>query len=168
MNFKFEHGKKYIIAANHPSRADPFLVCYSFPFKTFVKLIPFRFITADEYLRIPIVGQILLLYGCIPTKKTNKGKVLDRATQLLNKGETIFIFPKGELYKENKIQKPKVGVIYMEREVKSSKIIPVQISMPKGIFKKTTLHYKEAIGNHSHPEDLQPLADDLMKKIEQN
>lgn len=169
VDFKFEKGKKYIIASNHPSRADPFLICYSLPLKTFVKLIPFRFITAYEYLKIPLIGQILSLYGCISTKKVKDIKVLDRAINLSQKGETLFVFPKGELQKDNKDQKPKVGVVYLEREIEEGHIIPVNISITsKGIFKKTRIYYKKSIRHKSYPEDLQPLADDIMKIIEQN
>ena len=169
VEFKFMTGKKYIIAANHPSRADPFLICYSLPLRTFLKLIPFRFITADEYMKIPAVGQVLLIYGCISTRDVKDVKVLDRAIQLSNKGETIFIFPRGEIEKSSKVQKPKVGVVYLEREIKDCHVIPVHITIiSKGIIKKTQINYKKAVRHSSYPDDLQSLAENFMKIIEQD
>lgn len=166
VDLKVKKGEVYIFAANHPSRVDPFLACYALPFKDFVKLIPFRLITADKYLKIPIVGQLLLLYGCISTKKVNGKSVLDKSKELMKKGETIFIFPNGKLERGDILEPPKVGFVYLEREINNSCIIPVKIDIKKsGMLPCTYIHYKQQVRHKTFPKDLQPLANDIMNKI---
>lgn len=166
VNYKFEKDKNYILAANHPGRIDPFLISYSFPFMDFLKLIPFRFVTADKYLKNPFLKPFLLLWGCFSTRE-HKQSVLSRAKKLLQKGETIFIFPGGEIEGEKKENMPKVGMVYLEREVINSKIIPVHINGTKNINlkNKVIINYKKQVRHKEFPEDLHPLANEVYTTI---
>jgi len=130
-DFRYEKGMKYIIAANHPKRIDPFIISYSFPFTDFIKLLPLRFITAEQYMRKIYLVPGLLLYGCITTKKTRQGTTLERASKLMEEGETIFIFPTGKLETKETTTKIKTGVSYLGTHVRNAKIIPVYISYNK-------------------------------------
>ena len=159
-NFKYENGQSYVIASNHPSKIDPFLVCYNFPFKDFIRLIPFRFVTADKFLR-GFNRYFLLLYGCFSTKEIKGKKVLERAKHYLKRGETVYIFPTGRIEKSVKY-KPKVGAIYLQRDISNCKIIPVNLKyQSKGV----KITYKNEMRYNQFHKDLQPLANDLMEKI---
>jgi len=159
-NFKYENGHSYIIASNHPSKIDPFLVCYNFPFKDFIRLIPFRFVTADKFLH-GFNKYFLLLYGCFSTKEVKGKKVLERAKHYLERGETVYIFPTGRIEKSVKY-KPKVGTIYLQRDINNCKIIPVNLTYKDESVKIT---YKKSFRYNQFNDDLQPLAGNLMEKI---
>lgn len=173
INFKIEKGKKYIIAANHPARIDPFLISYSLPFKEFIKLVPLRFITADEYLTNPLLRYFLLLYGCFTTKKQKNKTVLELSIELLERGETVFIFPSGRLEQNEYKIEPKIGVAYLEREVKDSLILPVKISYNERfrfinlLTRKieVQIEFKESFRHTEFPKDLQLLADNVYHRI---
>jgi 1-acyl-sn-glycerol-3-phosphate acyltransferase len=161
----------YIIASNHVSKLDPFLILASLPFTTFLKLIPIWFVTTNEYLikwyyRLP-----LLALGCISTKQRKNEKVLDLLKNLLANGDTIFIFPMGGIKKRAK--RTKVGVVYLEREVKNSFIIPVNINISLNIslanifFRSVSVNvrFKQPYRHKIFSDDLQPLADEVMRRI---
>jgi len=159
-NFEYEKGNSYIIASNHPSKIDPFLVCYNFPFKDFIRLIPFRFVTADKFLH-GFNKYFLLLYGCFSTKEIRGKKILERAKEYLHRGETVYIFPTGRIEKSIKY-KPKVGTIYLQRDIKNCKIIPINLTFKENGVK---ISYKQSLRYNQFHKDLQPLADELMGKI---
>ena len=163
--FKYEKGKKYIIAANHPAKTDPFLISYSVPFTDFIKLIPFRFITAEEYMIKPLFRPFLLLYGCITTKKISKGTVLERSIKLLNKGETIFIFPSGKLERQHKKYDPKIGVAHLEKHVHNAKIIPVKIEYKNKPTSRVKIEFKKSAQIKNNSQDLQKSANEIYNQI---
>lgn len=166
-------NKKYIIVANHPSKLDPFIILAGLPLKTFMKLAPFAFLTTEDYLKKWNYKPFLLIWGCVSNKEKNKVKPLQRLkTQLKNK-ETVFIFPGGELEKRGNTNSPKVGAVYLEREVKDSFILPVKIKVSNKITLmnlikrkiKVKIKFKKVFRHKKFSEDLQPLANDLMDRI---
>ena len=165
--------KKYIIAANHPSKLDPFLILAGLPLKTFLKLIPFAFLTTEDYLKKWNYKPFLLMWGCVSNKEKNKIKPLQRLKSKLKNDETVFIFPGGELEKRGNTSSPKVGAVYMEREVKDSFILPVKITVSNKITLinlikrkvKIKIEFKKVFRHEKFEEDLQPLTKDLMNKI---
>jgi len=113
---KITPNGKYIITANHSSKLDPFLILASIPFRTYLKLIPTRFVTTQSYLTKWYHRVFLLSLGCVSNKSINKRKPLEVLEERIRNGETIFIFPKGELEKKGIKAKAKVGVIYIEKK----------------------------------------------------
>lgn len=168
-----KRGKSYIIAANHPTRIDPFLVSYALPFREFLKIVPLRFITAEKYMKNPFMRYFLMLYGSISTEPKKGEPVLKRAKELLSKGETIFIFPSGRLERGNHPLELKVGVTYLEREVKRSVILPVKISFTEKISFLALLQRRLTCNiafrppfRHIHfPGDLLPLTQETYDRI---
>jgi 1-acyl-sn-glycerol-3-phosphate acyltransferase len=166
---------KYIIAANHPSKLDPFLILAALPFRTYLKLIPTRFVTAQKYLNNWYDKFYLIPLGCISNKTKNK-KTLEILEKRLRSGETIFIFPRGELQKGGLISEPKVGVVYLERNVKESQIIPVNIYISRSlnlinVIKrkvKVEITFKELFRHKEFKKDLQIMANDVIKRIEKD
>ena len=158
-------AKPCIIASNHTARLDPFLVVFSLSIADFLRIIPIRFITADIYLRDPFSKLFLLPLGCVSTE----GKVLHRASALLDQGHSLYIFPTGKI----KRKKPKVGVAYLERAASNAQIIPVHIRGSDRISFGTvfsreslvTVTFHPPFRHDSFPDDLQPLANDVMRRI---
>lgn len=165
--------KKYIIAANHPSKLDPFLLLAGLPLKTFMKFLPFAFLTTEDYLKKWNYKPFLLMWGCISNKEKNRVKPLQKLKTRLENNETIFIFPRGELEKKGNLSSPRVGAVYLEREVKDSLILPVKITISNKITLvnlikrkvKVKIEFKKIFRHEKFEKDLQPLADDLMNKI---
>lgn len=173
---ELEKGTKYIIAANHPSKLDPFLILAALPFRTYLRLIPTRFVTSEEYLRNWRYKIFLVPLGCISNKPKNGKKTLELMKERIMSKETIFIFPRGELEKKGIISKPKIGAIYLEREIKDCKIIPVKLTFSEklsfsNVLKrkvKTDIKFKKIFRHNKLKDDLQKYADNLMEIIENN
>jgi len=167
---------KYIVAANHPSKLDPFIILASLPFKTYLKLIPTRFVTTQNYLTRWYHKFFLIPLGCISNKPKKNKKPLEILEKRLRSGETIFIFPRGELEKRGIKSEPKVGVVYLERNVKGSKIIPVNISIfgSLSFFNvikrrvKIEVRFKEVFRHKKFSKDLKIMANDVIRRIEKD
>ncbi len=170
---KILKGRKYILASNHPTKIDPFLILASIPLNKYIRLVPIRFVTSENYLSKWYYKPLLLSWGCVSNITKNGKKPLDLLKDHLDKGETIFIFPKGELEKGGNDAMPKVGVVYLERGVKNSYIIPIKINISnnlniKNLLKrniKIDIQIKDQFRHENFIEDLQPLANDVSKRI---
>lgn len=83
-----------IIAANHPTTTDPFLMM-SWPFE------PIYILITEDAFKMPMVGQFLRLAGHIPVYRSRGREAFDTALQLLSAGQTVGIFPEGALSEED-------------------------------------------------------------------
>ena len=170
---KINKNKKYIIVANHPSKLDPFLVLAVLPLKIFIKLTPINFVISEDYLKKWYYKYLLKMWGCISNIKRDNKKPLAILKEKLNNNETVFLFPGGELEKKGKLGTPKIGAIYLEREVKNSFLLPIKIEMSNKINLlnllkrniKTKIEIKKEFRNEKFQKNLQPLADELYKRI---
>jgi organic radical activating enzyme len=104
----------------------------------------------------------MLLFGCITTKTLKNGTVLERSIKLLNKGETIYIFPSGELERKKKKYTAKVGVAYLIKNVKNSLIVPVKIKYEKN---KISIGHDKVFTFSKFSKDLQPYAEKIYDRI---
>ena len=173
---EIKNSGRYIIAANHNSKLDPFLILASLPFRTYLKLIPIRFVTTQNYLNKWYHKFFLIPLGCISNKPKKHKKPLEILEKRLRAGETIFIFPRGELEKKGLKSKPKVGVVYLERYVKGSKIIPVKIYISDSLSLinvikrqvKVEVTFKDIFRHKKFKNDLQIMANEVMRIIERD
>ncbi|OGF59048.1 hypothetical protein A3B05_00600 [Candidatus Giovannonibacteria bacterium RIFCSPLOWO2_01_FULL_43_160] len=104
-----------IIASNHKTIFDVFLIGTSLPFAS--HFFPFRFMTEEErfhhpmleFLRkIKFLKLVYLLTGGFPSKRgQGLGAAVVIPTGLLGKGETIIMFPEGRL-----VRGEELGVFY--------------------------------------------------------
>ena len=83
-----------VIAANHPTTTDPFLMM-SWPFE------PIYILITEDAFKMPMVGQFLRLAGHIPVYRSRGREAFDAALQLLNAGHTVGIYPEGALSEED-------------------------------------------------------------------
>jgi 1-acyl-sn-glycerol-3-phosphate acyltransferase len=79
-----------IIAANHPTTTDPFLMM-SWPFEPIYVLI------SEAAFEVPLVGRFLRLAGHIPVSDARGRDAFETALRLLDDGQTVGIFPEGAL-----------------------------------------------------------------------
>ncbi len=78
-----------ILAPNHVSLADPWLVCAASP-------NPLRSLAAEDLYKVPGLCQFLYGMGAIPLKRgVPDPATMGKARQLLAQGATLMIFPEG-------------------------------------------------------------------------
>ena len=83
-----------VIAANHPTTTDPFLMM-SWPCE------PIYILITEDAFKVPVVGQFLRLAGHIPVYTDRGREAFDVALQLLKDGHTVGIYPEGALSEED-------------------------------------------------------------------
>jgi 1-acyl-sn-glycerol-3-phosphate acyltransferase len=83
-----------IIAANHPTTTDPFLMM-SWPFEPVYVLI------SEAAFKMPLVGGFLRLAGHIPVYARRRREAFEAALQLLGEGKVVGIFPEGALSEDD-------------------------------------------------------------------
>src|SRR5512142_1134809 len=86
---KLPPGPKLIVA-NHPSTTDPFYLLTLFP-------QPLSMLIIEHAFRAPIFGNILQFSGHIPVRAANGRAAFDAAHHRLSTGQTVAIFPEGDL-----------------------------------------------------------------------
>jgi 1-acyl-sn-glycerol-3-phosphate acyltransferase len=79
-----------IIAANHPTTIDPFLMLTLVPEQMSILVTGICF-------KMPVFGRYLWLAGHVPVVSGNGRAAFDEAKRLLQAGRTIGIFPEGTL-----------------------------------------------------------------------
>jgi 1-acyl-sn-glycerol-3-phosphate acyltransferase len=77
-----------IIAPNHPSTTDPFLI-------TGLVAEPTSILIDDRLFKVPVFGRYLHLTGHVPVVDGNGREAFEMAKRLLETGRSIAIFPEG-------------------------------------------------------------------------
>jgi 1-acyl-sn-glycerol-3-phosphate acyltransferase len=111
-----------IIAANHPTTTDPFLM---------LTLIPeqMSILITEMCFKVPVFGPYLRASGHIPVVQENGRAALVEARQLLEAGRTIGIFPEGALSPLNGgLCKPHTGTARLALST-NTPIIPMGIHL---------------------------------------
>jgi 1-acyl-sn-glycerol-3-phosphate acyltransferase len=83
-----------IVAANHPTTTDPFLMM-SWPFE------PVYILITEAAFKVPLIGQFLRLAGHIPVYAHRGLEAYEAALHLLSEGRTVGIFPEGALSEDD-------------------------------------------------------------------
>jgi 1-acyl-sn-glycerol-3-phosphate acyltransferase len=83
-----------LVAANHPTTTDPFLMM-SWPFEPVYVLI------TEAAFKVPLIGQFLRLAGHIPVYAHRGLEAYETALLLLSEGRTVGIFPEGALSEDD-------------------------------------------------------------------
>jgi 1-acyl-sn-glycerol-3-phosphate acyltransferase len=111
-----------IIAANHPTTTDPFLMLTLIPG-------PMNILITEMCFKVPVFGPYLRASGHIPVVQGNGRPAFDQARQLLGAGRTIGIFPEGALSPLNGgFCKPHTGVARLALST-NTPVIPVGIHL---------------------------------------
>lgn len=122
---------RYIIAANHQSRLDAFVIAGIIGPRYWRQLLPYRYITANQYLYNWRTGWILWPLGGFPAFSKKRGTSgLKRAGQIFDLGQTIGIFPEGRRSRPRTVR-PKNGVAVLA-DLPHAYIIPINVQWRHG------------------------------------
>src|SRR5919199_3106278 len=83
-----------IIAANHPTTTDPFLMM-SWPFE------PIYILISEAAFKVPLIGKFLRLAGHIPVCAHRGREAFEAALHLLSEGQTVGVFPEVALSEDD-------------------------------------------------------------------
>lgn len=158
---------QFIIIANHNSHLDSMAIMSSMPMQIVHKVHPiaaedfFGDKSTKEFMMKNFINAVL-----IPRKKPEKPgdpDPLQIMSDLLNKGESIILFPEGTRGEPGVMQKFKAGIALMVQRHPDIPVIPVYLdglhkSMPKGINlmlpSNSKLYFGDAISFRSLEKDV--------------
>lgn len=89
-------SERYILASNHQSLADPFIICSELPGTLWPRLGVFRYFAHSGLFENFIMRWLLLAFGGFPTRPVDKLPYgVEAAQAYLSRGQTVVIFPEG-------------------------------------------------------------------------
>jgi 1-acyl-sn-glycerol-3-phosphate acyltransferase len=83
-------GGAKILAANHPTTTDPFIILTLLP-------EPISVLVTGGAFDVPLFGSYLRQAGHVPVLRNSGGRTVQQARELLEAGRTVAIFPEGAL-----------------------------------------------------------------------
>ena len=117
-----------MIAANHQSMFDPFVICSALPLRFFPHLAPFRYF-AHNALFDKILRPFLFSFGAFPASRNNYYIYgLEAAKTFLSQHQTVMIFPEGRRVPVS--TRPRSGVEVLAKNP-NVEIIPVHLQWQK-------------------------------------
>jgi len=122
-----------IIAANHASWTDVFLIAAALPFDT--KIFPIRYACLSKIFYFPLTLPLVWLLGSFPIKRgVGLEKSLKHSIKILKDKGVVGIFPEGRRQRitDTELSRPKRGIAYLTLKTKT-KILPVKIEGQVGM-----------------------------------
>lgn len=125
-----------VLVANHVSFVDAVLLMAASP-------RPIRFIMDHHIFRIPVLGWIFRLAGCIPVASKGDDPVtyqraFDAAAQVLRQGELLAIFPEGGITRDGELQPFRSGVMKILAQARADglqvPVVPMALTNLWGSF----------------------------------
>ncbi|OGZ18195.1 MAG: hypothetical protein A2V72_00020 [Candidatus Nealsonbacteria bacterium RBG_13_37_56] len=122
-----------IIAANHASWTDPFLIATVLPFNA--KIFPIRYACLNKIFYFPLTLPLVWLLGSFPVKRgVGLEKSLKHSIKILRNKGVVGMFPEGRRQRitDTELSRPKRGIAYLALKTKT-KILPVKIEGQVGM-----------------------------------
>ena len=137
-----------LILSNHLADFDPVLIQVGCRRRI-------RFMGKSERFEMKILGQLIKWGGAFPVKRGEPDRdALKKAVRLLKGGETVCVFPEGQLSEDGKLQelKPGVGLIAKMAGVhviccgirNTQRVVPYGSLIPRPAFRVLTVKWGEA------------------------
>ncbi|HEX3082233.1 MAG TPA: lysophospholipid acyltransferase family protein [Candidatus Saccharimonadia bacterium] len=121
-----EPGMRYVVASNHQTFLDPFVVPAFFSFRLWGKLGRPHTMVANRFFRNPIFGFYLRSVGCFPARvHATDPYGLDYARVHLDRGESVIIYPEGKLSRRRQ-NRAHNGIMVLAHQP-NVRVIPVHI-----------------------------------------
>jgi 1-acyl-sn-glycerol-3-phosphate acyltransferase len=150
----------YIVAANHVSMLDPFIVPCSLDRQIIRQLYPFRTMSTTRLMSKPLLLAPMRLLGGFPSHPMrNWLSGVEAAHAVIAKKHTVVIFPQGGIKYYS--TEAKYGVFKITSAHPGSRIIPVSLYKRRGRF--GMMAYDIVTGETIDPEEYTP--EGLMKHI---
>jgi len=121
-------GTNYVMISNHQSLLD-------IPVVKALKL-DFKWVSKVENFRVPILGQSMQMAGYISLARGNKESVMrmmEKSGDVLERGESLFIFPEGTRSPDGEIHRFKSGAFRLALD-KNVPVLPVLIDGTGGVL----------------------------------
>ncbi|MGX5202180.1 lysophospholipid acyltransferase family protein [Aliikangiella sp. IMCC44632] len=142
----FPENKRFILAPNHISGIDPFILIAA-------SNRPIRFMIAVEEYNKPVLNWMFKAAGCIPVDRSGRvEKAFRSALRAIKNGEIVALFAQGGIHSEatpRKIIKP--GIIRLS-QLTHSDLLPIQITgvgAPGTVFASVVKPSQIKINQHS-------------------
>ena len=107
----------FLLVPNHISWVDALILQLACP-------RPIRYVIEHDYYHKPILHPILRAIGCIPISKRQSHAAVRVATEKLNEGEIVCVFPEGELERRGTLLRLQRGYEVIARHAKAP-VVPV-------------------------------------------
>ncbi len=118
-------GSTYIIASNHQTRLDPFIIAAELPEAVWRQLRPLRFFAYNDLFRSWPLRLLLLALGCFPAKPHNHySSGVAAAEAMLQQYQTVVIFPEGKRVASKGQARPGVAALAQQPNVR---LLPVHL-----------------------------------------
>lgn len=133
----------FIIAANHSSWIDPFVISGIFPI--FSSVYPIRFAAYPRLFFNPFVGIAVYILGTFPAQKgIPLSESLATPVKFLKNAQVVGIFPEGRRRHYGRPRKGRRGAAYLAINT-GVKILPVSITGTVGINLKNIFTHNKNI-----------------------
>ncbi len=127
-----------IFCPNHISDCDPCAVYVSTPRRDIY------FMAKSELFEIPILGRMIRAFGTFPVKRDSADRAsIRRAEAILNAGNSLVIFPEGQLSETGKLIELQPGAAMIALRTGAT-IVPVGL-----VRTNLVLPYAEVVPRHS-------------------
>ena len=157
-------GENYLVCANHTSNLDPPMLGVCLPFQA-------RYMAKEELFKIKLFGALIRTLGAFPVKRASRDiAAVKAAISMLEKGESVVIFPEGGRSDGKTLRKGKNGAALVAHRA-GVKILPVGISGGYRPFRRTCVRIgkpidvAEYLGDEKEMEPSQKLQQVTDKKL---
>ncbi len=160
-----------LILANHRADVDPILVQMACP-------RPVYFMAKSELFAMPILGRAIRAFRAFPVKRGEPDRqAIKKAVALLRAGETVCVFPEGELSETGEMLPLKPGVALMVRMAEASviclglrntaRMLPYGKLIPRPAFRWVTARWGEPrrFEAHASAEEVLGWADGELRRL---
>jgi 1-acyl-sn-glycerol-3-phosphate acyltransferase len=153
------HGSRFVIASNHQSSIDPFLIGSQIPYATWKHFGTIRYFAANSLFKNTFVRPFLLGLGCFPAQRHEIYPYgLDYGRSQLKMGRALLIFPEGKRTLKGNAR-IRHGVEVLAKEP-NAMIVPAHIEWTRHRWGRT---FAYGIG---HPFDGSSMtAEEIMERI---
>ena len=112
-----------ILAPTHRSYVDFLMLLFTTDRKPF-------FMTRAEFLRIPVIGVIMVLLGCIGVEKSMAAdrSVMRLSEEVLGKGQVLVVFPEGGLRRGSHVDTLTDGVMFLAARTGAA-VVPIGLGL---------------------------------------
>jgi 1-acyl-sn-glycerol-3-phosphate acyltransferase len=156
----------FILASNHVSNLDPFIIGICFPRRV-------SFVAKEDLFKNKIFGSLMWQWGAFPIKRNATDfKALREALRRLKLGSPLVIFPEGTRIIEKKKPMPGIGFLAVKSRVP---VIPVNVSNSDKVLPRGALFPRrnEVIVKFGQPiyftekASYQDIVQDILEQIDQ-